>query len=192
MMSVIWIGMLIASVLASFFTETTAQLSAAILDGAQSAVELALCLSGALCLWSGLAAVMEKAGLMEKLAKLFKPALKRLFPKTACDNLALGYLSSNLTANLLGLGNAATPLGIAAVKRMKHLFSSSTAHNEMCLLIVINTASLQLIPSTVAAVRASLGAVQAFDILPAVWLSSIASVGSGILAAKFFSKWWTT
>ena len=99
-------------------------------------------------------------------------------------------LCGNVTANLLGLGSAATPLGVAAVRRMKLLSGGDEASDEMCLLIVMNTASIQLLPTTVASVRAGLGAAAPFDILPAVWLSSLLSVSTGILAAKGLGRLW--
>ena len=98
---------------------------------------------------------------------------------------AFGNLCGNFTANLLGLGNAATPMGIAAVEKMKQ---GDTATDEMCRLIVLNTASIQLLPTTVAAVRASLGAAQPFDILPAVWVTSLLSASAGVLAAWVMGK----
>ena len=117
-----------------------------------------------------------------------RPVFRRLFPQASRDEQALGYLSANVAANLLGLGNAATPLGIAAVKRMQTLAGTREATDEMCLLIVMNTASIQLIPSTVAAVRAANGASAPFDILPAVWITSACSVTVGILAAKLLKR----
>ena len=100
----------------------------------------------------------------------------------------MGYLCANVSANLLDLGNAATPMGIAAVKRMQELAHTRTATDEMCRLIVMNTASIQLLPTTVAAVRASLGAAAPFDILPAVWVTSALSVTAGLLAARIFRR----
>ena len=117
-----------------------------------------------------------------------RPIFRKLFPSASRDKIALGYLTANVSANLLGLGNAATPMGIAAVNRMQKLSKSTVATDEMCLLVVMNTASIQLLPTTVASVRASLGAGSAFDILPAVWLSSILSVSAGILAAKVLRR----
>ena len=102
----------------------------------------------------------------------------------------MGFLCANLSTNLLGLGNAATPMGINAVRRMQAVSGTAEATDDMCLLIVMNSASVQLIPSTVAALRASLGAASAFDILPAVWLASSVSVTSGILAARLLRRWW--
>ena len=144
---------------------------------------MALSLAGPLCLWSGLAHVMEQAGLTEKLAVLLRPLLARLFPQSAKDPATLGHIAANMTANLLGLGNAATPLGIAAVKRMARHAPPGAASDEMCRLIVTNTASIQLIPTTVATVRLANGCATPFDILPAVWVTSLCSVTAGLLAA---------
>ncbi|MBS6312553.1 MAG: spore maturation protein A, partial [Firmicutes bacterium] len=121
-----------------------------------------------------------------------RPALRRILPQASRDGETLAAVSANVSANLLGLGNAATPLGIRTAQRMQALSGGGGASDELCLLVVMNTASLQLIPSTVAAVRAQLGAAHAFDILPAVWLASACSVGAGILAAKGLKRCWRT
>lgn len=185
-MSLIWVAMVLFSVVAALLTGNVGVLSAAALEGAKSAITLSVSMAGVLCLWSGVCAIMEKCGLNRVIARLLSPLLRRLFPQASADEACIGYLSANVTANLLGLGNAATPLGIQAVQRMKALSGSETATDEMCLLIVMNTASIQLIPSTVAAVRSSLGAAAPFDLLPAVWLTSLCSVSAGILAARLF------
>jgi len=183
-MSRIWTAMIALSLIASLVTDTLPQMTTALFAGADAAISLALSLAGVLCLWSGILRVMEASGLSNILAKLFLPLLRFLFPKAVSDLEAAAFLSGNFTANLLGLGNAATPLGLKAVQRMKTLSGSDRATNEMCRLIVMNTASIQLLPTTVAAVRSSLGACSPFDILPAVWLSSLCSVTCGLLAAK--------
>ena len=188
MMGYIWVGMLVLSVCAALADGRLGVLTGAAMEGASSAVTLCLSLAGALCLWSAFAKVMEKAGLTEKLGRLMQPLFRRLFPQASRDPVALGCLTGNVSANLLGLGNAATPMGIAAVRRMKALSGGAEASDEMCLLIVMNTASIQLLPTTVAAVRASLGAQAPFDILPAVWLTSILSVAAGIAAAKLLRR----
>ena len=188
MMGYIWVGMLVLSVCAALAEGRLGVLTGAAMEGASSAVALCLSLAGALCLWSAFAKVMEKAGLTEKLGRLMQPLFRRLFPQASRDPVALGCLTGNVSANLLGLGNAATPMGIAAVRRMKALSGGAEASDEMCLLIVMNTASFQLLPTTVAAVRASLGAQAPFDILPAVWLTSILSVAAGIAAAKLLRR----
>ncbi|MBQ7871875.1 MAG: spore maturation protein A [Oscillospiraceae bacterium] len=187
-MGIVWTGLLLLALGAGLWNGSAGTLAGAAMEGAASAVTLGLSLAGSLCLWSGLTKVMEVSGITRGLARLMRPIFRRLFPNASRDEQALGYLSANVTANLLGLGNAATPMGIAAVQRMQALAGGSRATDEMCLLIVINTASIQLLPTTVAAVRASLGAASAFDILPAVWLSSICSVTAGILAAKLLAR----
>ena len=187
-MTVLWLILCGASVICSLFCGTQGALSAAAFSGAAQGITVTLSIAGTLCLWSGLSRVMTALGLDRATASFLRPCLKRLFPQTAKDDEALGKLCGNLTANLLGLGNAATPLGIAAVRRMKALSPTGSADDEMCLLIVLNTASVQLFPATVAALRASLGAAQPMDILPAVWISSFLSAGGGILAAKLFAR----
>lgn len=188
-MAWIWTLFLLLSILCALLTGQTAALSAAALEGAKAGVQLAVTLAGPLCLWSGLNRLMADAGLSEKLAKLLSPLLRRLFPGACQDRQAREALCGNLSANLLGLGNAATPLGIQAVQRMHLLHGGGPASDEMCRLVVMNTASVQLIPATVAAVRAGLGAAAPFDILPAVWATSLCSVTAGLLAAKGMSRW---
>ncbi|MEA4895772.1 MAG: spore maturation protein A [Oscillospiraceae bacterium] len=163
-------------------------LSAAAVSGAGDAVTLCLSLCGMICLWSGVMELMRRSGLSEKLSHLMLPVLSRLFPTAAKDTETMDALSSNVSANLLGLGNAATPAGIKAAIGLKRLSGLTTASNELCLLVVMNTASIQLLPTTVASLRASFGAASPFDILPAVWLSSLISVTTGILASKLFQR----
>lgn len=182
-MSYIWAAMVAVSVLFGAMQRTLSAVTNAMLEGAQNGVQLCISLAGPLCLWSGLACVMERCGLSTSLAKLLRPLLRKLFPQASADGEAAACLCGNLTANLLGLGNAATPLGIRAAKRMHVLSGSQDASDELCRLIVMNTASVQLIPATVAACRAALGAAQPFSILPAVWVTSLLSVSAGLLAA---------
>lgn len=161
----------------------------AALEGARSAIELSLAMAGVLCLWSGVMEIMNACGLSAGLARLFRPVLRRLLPNACKDPETLAAVSANVSANLLGLGNAATPLGIRAARRMAK-GCGGVASDELCRLVVLNTASIQLLPTTVAGVRAALGAESAFDILPAVWLASAVSVSVGILAARVMSKVW--
>lgn len=182
MMGTVWCAMLCLSIFGAIFRDNLGSLTPAAMEGAQTAITLCISLTGALCLWCGIAKVMEKGGLTKKLGRLLRPIFCRLFPLSSQDEITLGYLTANMAANLLGLGNAATPMGVAAVKRMHT--KPGIASDEMCLLVVMNTASIQLLPTTVAALRASLGASAPFDILPGVWLTSILSVSAGICAAK--------
>lgn len=188
-MSWIWI-FLVGTSLVFGLLNGEAGLGQAALAGAQRAVELGVSIAGSLCLWSGFAELLRRGGLADRLARLLSPLLGRLYPTARRDRETMEALSGNVTANLLGLGNAATPLGIAAVRRMQALSGTTSATNEMCLLIVMNTASIQLLPTTVASLRGSLGAAAPFDILPAVWLTSAFSVTAGILAAKGLAKLW--
>ena len=187
-MSWIWTGIILLSVVCSLILGNGSALSRAVLDGAQSGITLAISMAGSLCLWSGLGKLMEKAGITAFLSRLFQPLLHRLFPSTKKDRILAGQLSGNICANFLGLGNAATPMGVAAAKRLADPSRPGIATDELCRLIVLNTASIQLIPANVAAVRAGLGSQMPFDILPAVWITSLCSAGLGILAATLMGK----
>lgn len=189
-MSWIFTGILLLSTVSALLLGNGAALGAAVLQGAQAGVTLAFSMAGSLCLWSGVGRLMEKAGVTGLLARLLRPVLHRLFPSTKTDPVLAGSLSANICANFLGLGNAATPMGIQAVRRMAKPGSGGAATDEMCRLIVLNTASIQLLPTTVAAVRVSLGCASPLDILPAVWITSICSTGLGLLSAWIFGKLW--
>ena len=189
-MSWIWTGIVAISLLCGIISGNITALSGAIISGAQSGITLAFSISGAICLWCGIGKLMESAGMTASLSKLFRPVLQRIFPSVRKDPVLAGDLSANICANLLGLGNAATPMGIRAVCRMRDPKKPGVATNEMCRLVVLNTASIQLIPTNIAAIRASLGAAAPFDILPAVWITSICSAGLGIIAAWLLGKLW--
>ena len=188
-MTVIWSGRVLVSVLCGLATGRGPEVAAAAGAGAAAAVELCLSIAGMMCLWTGVMEVMRRAGLADALSRMLYPVLRRLFPRAARDKETMGSISANVSANLLGLGNAATPLGIEAAKRMSR-GCSGRASDDLCMLVVCNTASIQLIPTTVATVRAAAGCSTPFDILPAVWLASALSVGVGILACKIFSHIW--
>lgn len=189
-MSWIFSIMLIISVASAVFLGNGSALAAATAEGAQAGITLAISMAGSLCLWSGVGKLMEHAGVTAVLSRLIRPLLYRIFPSSKSDAALSGYLSGNICANFLGLGNAATPMGIQAVKAMAAHAPPGTASDEMCRLIVLNTASIQLIPATVAAVRSSLGSAAPFDILPAVWVTSVCSAGLGVAAAWYLGKVW--
>ena len=185
-MAWLWSGMVVLSLV---FGAATGQLDAvanAALTGANSAVELSLSMAGALCLWSGVMEIMRACGFSDGLARAFRPLLRRLLPNASRDSETLAAVSANVSANLLGLGNAATPLGIQAARRMAR-GCGGIASDELCLLVVLNTASIQLLPATIASVRAAAGCSTPFDILPAVWLSSVLSVAAGLLMARLLA-----
>ncbi len=164
------------------------EMSSAILENADKAVTLALSLCGIICLWCGLMKIAEKAGMVIALSRLLSPLLSLLFRGLKKGGTAMQLISMNITANILGLGNASTPLGIKAMQAIaEEENAGGTATDNMVLLTVMNTASLQIIPTTAAALRASFGAAQPMDILPCVWIVSAYSVIVTIAAAKLFS-----
>lgn len=184
-MSYLWTGIVGISLLYAIYAGNASVLASGCIQGAQAGVALAIALSGSLCLWSGVGNLMTKTGITDILSRLFRPLLRCLFPSTRTDPLLAQTLSANICANLLGLGNAATPMGIASAKLLQR---DGIATDELCRLIVLNTASIQLIPTNVAAVRAALGCATPFDILPAVWITSLCSASLGVTAAILLGR----
>ena len=189
-MSWIFAGILLIAVISAAITGQGAALAAAVPQGAQAGITLAISMAGSICLWTGVGKLLEKTGVTDRLARLLSPLLHRIFPGTRRNEALRRDLSANICANLRGLGNAATPMGIRAARRMVRPDKPGVATDEMCRLIVLNTASIQLIPANVAAVRASLGSASPFDILPAVWITSFCSAALGVLAAWAMGKLW--
>ena len=190
-MSYIFTGMILVSIFASIVTGSGTALCGAVMQGAQAGVTLCVSIGGSLCLWTGVGKLMEKVGITGMISRLLQPVLRFLFPSTRQDSALARDLSANICANFLGLGNAATPMGISAAKRLRAP-GADTANDELCRLIVLNTASIQFLPTNVAAVRSHLGAAAPFDILPAVWVTSLCSAGLGLTAAWFFGKLWNS
>ena len=189
MMNYIWAGIILVSIFCGMATGRISQVSQAMFTGAQDAVTLVISLLGAMCLWSGIMRVADQGGVTNGLARLFSPLLKKLFPGLPKDSKAARAISMNLSANLLGMGNAATPLGIAAMQELaKSNPSTDTADNRMITFVVMNTASLQLIPSTIAVIRANYGCEAPFDIIPAIIVSSLCAVTVGIIMAKLLER----
>lgn len=189
MLNSIWFGMIVLSVVCALVTGRLGELSTALMDGAQTAVELSLFLLGSMCAWLGFLKIAEESGLSRLLAKALAPVIGRLFPEYKDDVEIQGKISMNLSANLLGLGNAATPLGLAAMKSMAEKNPShQTPTRGMILFVVMNTASLQLIPVNMAAMRANCGSGAPFSILPQVWITSAASLMVCIFACKLLER----
>ena len=182
----IWTGMVMLSLGFGILSGNLDEVANAAMAGAQSAIDLSVSMAGMLCLWSGIMEVMNVCGLTDGLARAFRPLMRRLLPEASRDSETLAAVSANVSANLLGLGNAATPLGIQAARRMAR-GCGGVASDELCRLVVLNTASIQLLPTTIASVRAAAGCKTPFDILPAVWLSSVLSVTAGLTAAWLLS-----
>ena len=186
-MAWVWTAMVVLSLVCGLWTGRIAAVATAALEGADSAIRLSISMAGIMCLWSGVMEIMNACGISAMLARAFRPLLRRLLPQACRDEETLAAVSANVSANLLGLGNAATPLGIRAARRMA-VGCGGVASDELCLLVVLNTASIQLLPTTVASVRAAAGSSAPFDILPAVWLSSLLSVTTGLTAAALLSR----
>lgn len=189
-MTVVWAAMVGASLVFGIYSGHLAEVSRGAGEGAQAAVELCLSMAGMLCLWTGVMEAMKRCGLLEVLRSLMSPVLRRLFPEAARDKETVDLIAANLSANLLGLGNAATPLGIQAAERMAagQKGRRETASADLCRFVVCNTASIQLIPTTVAAIRSGAGSASPFDILPAVWVTSAAALTAGLLACRMLEK----
>lgn len=188
-MGVIWTALAAAALVCGAANGRLDAVTAAALEGAGAAVELVLTMAGAMCLWCGVMELLRRSGLASSLARRLRPVLGRLLPGAARDREAMEAVSANVSANLLGLGNAATPAGIRAAKRLAE-GCGGTASDDLCRLVVLNTASVQLLPATVASVRAGLGCAAPLDILPAVWVSSVLSVTAGLAAAGVLRRMW--
>ncbi len=189
-MSWIFTGILLVSLIFSLLMDRGGFLASAVTQGAQNAITLAISIAGSICLWSGVGNLMESVGITGSLGRLLRPILCRIFPTTKTNPALERDLAANVCANILGLGNAATPMGIRATKRLSDPKKPGIATDEMCRLVVLNTASIQLIPANVAAVRASLGCTKPFDLLPAVWITSLCSASIGVLAAWLMGRIW--
>ena len=184
-MKIILIILPVISLIFAAINGRMSELSASILGRSGEAVELVISLCGIMCFWCGLMKVAERAGLVEKLARLLSPIVKFLFKNIKKGGRAAGLITMNLAANILGLGNVSTPLGIAAMKAIaEENNSGEQATDDMIMLAVLNTASLQILPATAAALRAANGAEKPFDILPCVWIVSVYSVTAAVISAK--------
>jgi len=190
MLSKIWLVMVGAAILFGAANGKLEDVGAASVAGAGAAVELCLSILGPICLWMGVTELLSRSGAAAKLSKLLNPVLKRLFPSSASKPELREKLGANITANILGLGNAATPLGMAAAGELGKDCANGVASREVCNLVIVNTASLQLIPATVASVRAALGSPQPFDIIPAVWLASAFSLAVGLTVGFICERVW--
>lgn len=176
---------IIISVVFALLSNRSGEVTNAVMSEGQNAVELAIVLAGSMAFWGGIMKIAEKSGLTDVVAKLFRPVIRLIFPGVNPEGSAFRAIVMNLTANLLGLGNAATPLGIRAVKELsKEENANGYATKNIVTFVVMNTASIQLLPVTAAALRLSYGAEAPFDILPAVLITSLASVTVGIAVAK--------
>lgn len=190
-MSFLFCAMILLSVIIGALSGRLPEVSGAAIGSSLKAVELMLKLAGGICMWSGIMRIAEKSGLTKTLSRAFSPVLRLLFPGLGIHSAAAGAITMNMAANLMGLGNAATPLGITAMKELQRTArEKTTATNYMVTFVVLNTASLQLIPATTAMLRMNAGAAHPLDILPSVWISSVVSVVVGVGCALLLKKVW--
>ena len=184
MLNYLWSALVLISIVCSFPTGNSAQLSAAIIDSCSQAIELLTTMAGIMLLWSGIMKIAQESGLTTSFAKLLFPVLRLLFPGLEEEPKVLGSISMNLTANLLGLGNTATPLGIQAMKELDELNGGrDTASDEMVVFVVMNTASLQLMPTMLGSLRQQYGSAAPFEILVPVWISSACALSVALMIA---------
>lgn len=186
-MNYIWPFMILLSILFSFFSGNTAAVGDAVFSSVTEAVTLTVKMLGMFCFWSGIMQIAKVSGLTNLISKLLSPILNLIFPSLHHNSDAKNAVSMNITANLLGLGNAATPLGIEAMRRLQAQSAKKTvASNDMVLFVVLNTACIRLIPTTAAMLRHEAGSAAPMDILPATLLTSLLSCTCGLTAARVF------
>ncbi len=189
MLNIIWPLFIVASIIYALIFGNIENVSNEVFNSANSAVQLTLTFLGTICLWNGIMEIAKKTSLINILSKILGPFIKFLFPELKNNKQARDEISMNMVANLLGLGNAATPLGLKAMKTMqKDNLQKDTLTNSMAMFIVINTASFQLIPTNVIAIRNSLGSVSPSGIIVQVWIATVVSAIVGINSAKFLMK----
>lgn len=188
-MNVIWPAFIILSFVYALLTGRVNEINNGIFDSVSEAVNLSLTFLGTICLWNGIMEIVKRTTLMEKLTKLLNPIMRILFPELKYNEQAKSEISMNMIANILGLGNAATPLGLKAMKTMqKENPKKDTLSNSMAMFIVLNTASLQLIPTNVIAIRTSLNSSNPTQIILSVWGATVVAAIVGVSATKLIMK----
>ena len=189
-MDYIWGGMILLSLVFGACNGRMQEVSDAVFSGAGQGVEVCIALLGAMCFWSGLMKIADRSGITIFIGRLCRPIIRVLFPTLGKNSPAAGAMSLNFAANILGLGNAATPLGLKAMKCLQaENPRKDVASDNMLMFVVINTAPLQIIPTTVATLRVKYGSVNPLDIMPAIWIASIGALLVGVLLAKLLNKW---
>lgn len=189
MMNYVWPVMILFAFVASIITGNMSALSSAVVQGGQDAVSLLLRLVSMLCLWGGIMEIAEKAGVTAAFSRLLSPVMRLIFPRLRKNEYALEAISMNITANILGLGNAATPLGLEAMRRLQ-LVNENTlvASDEMVVFVVMNTAAMHIIPTTVATMRGQYGSLSPMAIMPASILTSGSALLVAVLGAKIGNR----
>ncbi len=188
-MDYVWAGLLVIGFIAGILNGRLEEVTKAAFSSAGRAVELSIGLLGMICLWSGLMRIMKESGMIKIIARLARPFLRLLFPQLAGNENAMGAIVMNLAANFMGLGNAATPLGIKAMEELQKVNArKDTATDMMCMFLVLNTSAIQLIPATVIAIRSDAGSAAPADIISCVWAVSLCGSITGITAAIMLKR----
>ncbi len=189
MMNYVFPVLIIFSFISAVATGSMNELSASVIEGGTNAVELIIRLVSMLCLWGGIMEIADRAGVTRGISKLLSPIIKLIFPHIRKEKDALEAISMNITANVLGLGNAATPLGLEAMRRLQSINpDTSRASDEMIVFVVMNTAAMHIIPTSVATLRGQYGSESPMAILPAAFLTSFCALAVAILCAKLGNK----
>ncbi|MDD2417975.1 MAG: nucleoside recognition domain-containing protein [Oscillospiraceae bacterium] len=188
MLNKIWAGIMLVSIAAGAVTGNLDNVTKALLGGGGEAISLCLTLGGAMCLWGGMMRIADKGGLTLCMSKMMSPLMRLLFPGLDPSGEACRAILMNMAANFLGLGNAATPLGLSAMKSLsKANPHPGTASSHMITFVVLNTASIQFLPTTVATMRLKYGAESPLNILPAVWATSFGAAVVAVFLSRLFS-----
>ena len=189
MLNKIWPFFIIISFIYAIYSGKIFNINNAIFSSADQTVELCLTLFGTICLWNGIMQIAVKTSLIEKLTKFLKPIISIIFPEIKNDKKISKEISMNMVANILGLGNAATPLGLKAMESMQRKNKDkSKLSNSMAMFILVNTASLQIIPTTVISIRSSLDSENPTKIILAVWVATVAAFTTAIISGKILIK----
>ncbi|RKQ37702.1 nucleoside recognition domain-containing protein [Oceanobacillus halophilus] len=186
MVNVIWMFMAIVGIVYAMFNGTMEEVNKALFESANEAVKLSIGLISILVFWLGIMKIAEEAGILKVLTRLLRPVVVRIFPEIPKDHPALGYILSNFTANIFGLGNAATPLGIKAMEQMKELSGTDTASRSMITFLAINTAGLTIIPTTIISIRMQYHSVSPTEIVGTTIIATGISLISALLLDRFF------
>jgi spore maturation protein A len=190
MLNIIWPAFIVISFIFSILTGKTNEINNAIFESASESVNMIILFFGTMCLWNGIMKIIQETTMINKLTKAITPFMKFLFPNMNKEDDEYKEITVNIIANILGLGNAATPLGLKAMQTMqKKNKNKDKVSDEMAMFIVLNTASLQIIPTTVIAIRTSLGSIEPCSIIVPIWCATIAADIAGIAATKILMKW---
>ena len=189
MINSVWLFLIVSGIIVAAARGSMGDVSTGIMAGASSSVELFLGLMGIMALWTGVMRVAQRSGLVETLSRVIRPVLVPIFPEVPKNHPAMGAMVMNLAANMLGLGNAATPIGINAMKELQKLNPKpSRATNAMCTFLVLNTSSVQVIPATIIGLRAAAGSSNPTEIVGTALLATIISTLAGLLAVKALQR----